>query len=68
MLRSQLVTSRWADRNMYFRHQRFDDDLRYKPEWTNTVLFAGSPVNGQPDIRPYEEKVRSSCPFAWFFE
>lgn len=30
---SQLVTSNWADEHMYFRHQRFDEDLQLHPEW-----------------------------------
>ena len=30
---TQLVTSQWADEYMFFKHQRFDDDLRMRPEW-----------------------------------
>lgn len=35
---SQLVTSKWGDEKMFFRHQRFDDDLRYHPEWMTSDL------------------------------
>jgi len=30
---TQLVTSRWGDTKMFFRHHRIDDDIRYRPEW-----------------------------------
>ena len=33
ILESTLVTSFWGDSNMFFRHQRHDDDFRYHPEW-----------------------------------
>lgn len=70
MLRSQLLNSKWGDKNMYFKHQRFDDDVRYFPEWATTVVNAGTAINGPGvlEIRPYENKVRSICPFAWFFD
>ena len=31
--KSTMVTSNWGDEHMFFRHQRMDDDLKYKPEW-----------------------------------
>ena len=32
-LKGSLVNSKWADENLFIRHQRMDDDLRYRPEW-----------------------------------
>ena len=40
MLKSQLVTSLWGDKHLFFRHQRQDDDFRYRPEWmAETAAF-----------------------------
>ena len=35
-LRSELVTSKWADEQMFFRHQRHDDDYRQNAQWETT--------------------------------
>ena len=32
-LRGKLITSKWGDENLFFRHQRMDDDLKFHPEW-----------------------------------
>jgi hypothetical protein len=32
-LHGDLISSKWGDENLYFRHQRMDDDLKLKPEW-----------------------------------
>jgi len=37
VLESELVTSKWADEKMFFRHNRMDDDLRYRPEWMGSL-------------------------------
>lgn len=74
---SQMVTSKWGDKRMFFRHQRADDDLRYRPEWTPHYPYFPSDVeivlgidNGdiEPTLHPYQSKTRSSCPFSWIFE
>ena len=31
---SEVTTSRWGDEHLEFRHQRYEDDLAYMPEWT----------------------------------
>ena len=31
---SEVTTSRWGDEHLEFRHQRYEDDLAYRPEWT----------------------------------
>jgi len=42
MLASPLTTSNWGDEHMFFRHQRMDDDLKIKPEWTQyTPKYGG---------------------------
>ena len=33
VLRSELVTSHWADTRLFFRHQDMGDDLKLRPEW-----------------------------------
>lgn len=32
-LNGNLVNSYWADKNLFFRHQRMDDDLNIHQEW-----------------------------------
>jgi hypothetical protein len=32
-LDGNLHKSKWADENLFFRHQRQDDDLKIHPEW-----------------------------------
>lgn len=32
-LKGHLITSKWADENLFFRHTRNDDDLEFHPEW-----------------------------------
>ena len=34
---SETTTSNWADEHLFFRHQRMDDDLKYRPEWLSSV-------------------------------
>lgn len=67
-LRSQMVTSTWADEQMFFKHQRHDDDFRINPDWETSetdevdiFLLEGEVVQLHPtmDVR------RSSCPFQW---
>ena len=51
--RTQLVTSTWADKFMFFRHQRHDDDFRIHPEWVtsdvNSLVLEGADI----EIHPY---------------
>merc|ERR1712167_463677 len=32
-LKGKFITSKWGDENLFFRHQRNDDDLKFHPEW-----------------------------------
>ena len=62
--KSTMVTSYWGDEHMYFRHQRMDDDLKLRPEWTpytpNPKVFGSEQV----------ERVTNSifCPFFALFQ
>jgi hypothetical protein len=33
VLEGGLTSSKWADENLFFRHQKMDDDLATHPEW-----------------------------------
>ena len=63
-----MVTSTWADEQMFFKHQRHDDDFRMNMDWETSetdevdiFLLEGEVVQLHPtmDVR------RSSCPFQW---
>jgi len=54
---------------MYFRRQRFDDDIRYHPEWKDQVFtFLDEFDQGEPTLRPKMEKKYSSCPVDFMFQ
>ena len=39
---SELTTTNWGDEHLFIRHQRMDDDLALKPEWTQyTPKYGG---------------------------
>ena len=67
MLESTLLTSMWGDKNMFFRHQRQDDDLRYHPEW---IEFAPVHLDEKEEnlLQPFRERRASTCPFAFLFQ
>ena len=68
VLDEQMVTSKWADEKMFFRHSRMDDDLRFHPEWASELTpFLHDSDLGVGKIRPPHQKVRQSCPFAFLF-
>ena len=33
MIASEITPSKWGDECMYFRHEKYDADLRMRPEW-----------------------------------
>ena len=56
---SECVPSWFGDNHLYFRHQRFEDDIALKPEW------ASYRHNQQDDNLLLElEQQGSNCPFA----
>mmetsp|Transcript_4630 Transcript_4630/g.6107 ORF Transcript_4630/g.6107 Transcript_4630/m.6107 type:complete len:344 (+) Transcript_4630:29-1060(+) len=66
--KSTMVTSNWGDEHMFFRHQRMDDDLKYRPEWepytpNPKVFFA----NKKHDDRLVKFADYAACPFLRFF-
>ena len=66
---SELVTSKWGDEHMYFRHQRADDDFRYQQDWSTAVDVAAMLLEGEEiEIKPYQTQRYSSCPLSWLFQ
>lgn len=65
--KSTMVTSYWGDEHMFFRHQRMDDDLKFKPEWEkytpNPKVLFGNKKHDQNLIKA----VDFACPFFAFF-
>ena len=60
---SQLVTSNWGDKKLFFRHQRTDDDLRYRPEWISHYGYFPNDIENMLEasvgtvpktVRPYQ--------------
>lgn len=67
--KSELTTSHWGDTRMYFRHQRHDDDFRYRPEWMGELTHGTFAMEGETvELHPYQERRASACPFSWLFE
>lgn len=66
----------WGDDHMYFRHQRMEDDLKFRPEWEPYVpVFEVFGDNMSENVSLINEigseivsKVVSNCPFASFFQ
>ena len=43
VLTSNLITSKWGDKKLFFRHQDMVEDLRHRPEWSkHTPVFPSS--------------------------
>lgn len=34
-LDGKLVSSKWGDENLFFRHQKLDDDVKLRPTWND---------------------------------
>lgn len=34
-LDGQLVSSKWGDEHLFFRHQKLDDDIKLRPAWND---------------------------------
>ena len=62
-----MVTSNWGDEHMFFRHQRMDDDLKYKPEWEPyESKYEGffSLAQECDSVQAMGHPQKSGCPFA----
>uniref|UniRef100_A0A7S3FXK1 Uncharacterized protein n=1 Tax=Strombidium rassoulzadegani TaxID=1082188 RepID=A0A7S3FXK1_9SPIT len=46
VLDGNLVASKWGDQNLFFRHQRLDDDLKVQPSWAPYEASFGCPFKG----------------------
>ena len=57
--KSEMTTSNFGDEHLYFRHERMDDDLALRPEWTPYV-----PKYGGIFSLEQQEMNGSDCPFA----
>lgn len=64
-----MVTSYWGDEHMFFRHQRMEDDLVYRPEWTPyTPVFKVFAEQDTSFVRDTVSNFLSGCPFAYLFQ
>lgn len=55
ILEGTLTSSKWADENLFFRHQKMDDDLAIKPEWKPYVAKWGGMF----------QNLELKCPFGY---
>ena len=42
VVKEQFVTSKWGDKNLWFRHSYMDDDIKVHPEWKSDSSFLKS--------------------------
>ena len=61
---SEMTTSNWADEHLYFRHQRMEDDLKFKPEWEPYVPKYDTSFFSSLE----QQDSNSDCPFAFLFQ
>lgn len=40
VLQSNLISSQWADKKLFFRHQNLDDDIVLRPQWFSSATVA----------------------------
>ena len=66
---SETVKSHYADEHLLIRHQRAEEDIALKPEWTDYYPKYKAPFSneedclfGEPEVT---EKGHSICPFAF---
>ena len=56
VLQSKLISSDWADKKLFFRHQNLDDDIILKPQWFSsaTLMKEGQKI---------KIKTENKCPY-----
>lgn len=65
VLTSRIVTSLWGDQQLFFKHQRIDDDLKVFPEWEPFLQhWELGKLNETGLISPAPEE---ACPFKFLF-
>ena len=59
MLTSEMTTSLWGDKHMFFRHQMMDDDVAIFPEWEQYLdKFGFEHEPGCPMARMMRDSMR----------
>ena len=62
---SDVVTSLYGDTKLFFRHQRFEEDIAKKPKWKNHVEIFEHPTFHENLPLPTEPA--EGCPFTFLF-
>ena len=71
---SETVKSNYSDDMMLFRHQRAEDDIKLKPEWTDYYPKYKPPLSMEGDYEEGDcglfsgEPMKPSCPFAFLLQ
>ena len=62
---SNVVTSLYGDTVLFFKHQRFEDDIAARPHWKDHVQsFPGPKFH---ELLPLPLESTGKCPFAFLF-
>lgn len=62
---SKVVQSMYGDTRLFFRHQRFEEDLAVRPHWREWVQEFMTPTFHE--LLPLPQEAPESCPFEWLF-
>lgn len=65
---SEAVTSNWADKSLFFRHQRIDDDLKVYPEWEEYLIPFPHGALDETGLQRPPQFPMSTCPFAYLWD
>ena len=55
VLTSEMTTSQWGDKHLFFRHQMKDEDVALFPEWEQYLDKFGAPAAGCPVANMFRE-------------
>ena len=58
VLTSDMTTTMWGDKHMFFRHQDMAEDVALYPEWEEFLDKFGIPTDGCPVHRMMKEMNR----------
>jgi len=78
---SEIITSRFGDERLFFKHERMDDDLAKNPSWVPFIetvstddLWGERPIPYWPEDRETAKAWLNgsigeyACPFAWLMD
>lgn len=66
VLTSEITTSLWGDKSLFFKHQRIDDDLEVHTWWKDYMqTWSLGKMAETPLVHPQPTEL---CPFAFLFE